>query len=86
MTKTKRRFIVVDLGDQLESGRRFAVWDREVERFWKINNHQSWLSVADLVADFRAKDRPEPRFQDAYKEQEDELTYLATIAGFDLDA
>ncbi|HSX23213.1 MAG TPA: hypothetical protein VLE97_10620 [Gaiellaceae bacterium] len=80
-----RRFIVVDLGEQLESGRRFAVWDREVERFWKINNHQTWLSVRDLVADFRAKDRPEPRFAGAYRDQEEELTMLATIAGFDLD-
>lgn len=82
----RRRFIVVDLGEQLEDARRFAVWDRETERFWKINNHQTWRSVTDLVSDFRAKDRPEPRFKGAYKDQEDELTLLATIAGFDLDA
>lgn len=31
------------------------------------------------------QDRPEPRFKDAYKDQEDALTMLATIAGFDLD-
>jgi hypothetical protein len=80
-----RRFIVVNLGDQLEDGRRFAVWDREVERFWKINNHQTWRSLAELIADFRAKDRPEPRFKDAYRDQEDEITMLVIIAGFDLD-
>ena len=80
-----RRFIVVDLGDQLEDGRRFAVWDREVERFWKINNHQTWRSVADLTADFRAKDRPDPRFKDAYREQEETICMLAVIAGFDPD-
>lgn len=79
------RFIVVDLGDQLGDGRRFAVWDRDVDRFWKINNHQTWRSVAELTADFRAKDRPEPRFKDAFREQEETISMLAVIAGFDLD-
>ena len=82
MSEGRRRFIVVDLGDQLEDGRRFAVWDREVERFWKINGHQTWRSVADLVRDFR-EIPVAPTFQDVFKAQEDELVMLATLAGFD---
>jgi hypothetical protein len=79
-----RRFIVVDLGTQIGAARRFAVWDQTVSRFWKINNHQTWLYVDDLVNDFK-EHLPEKKFQDVFMKQRDAIAEQAFLLGFDRD-
>jgi hypothetical protein len=79
-----RRFVVVDLGTQLDSQRRFAVWDTTVSRFWKINAHQTWTYVDDLVSDFKAI-LSEKKFQTVFLEQRDEIAEQAFLLGFDRD-
>ena len=80
----KRRFIVVDLGTQIDSQRRFAVWDATVARFWKINNHQTWAYVDDIVKDFK-EHLPEQKFQVVFLKQRDEIAEQAFLLGFDRD-
>lgn len=80
-----RRFLVVDLGTQIANQRRFAVWDATVSRFWKINNHQTWQFVDDLVNDFKATYPPEKRFQDVFLQQRDVIAEQAFLLGFDRD-
>lgn len=79
------RFAVVDLGTQLDSHRRFAVWDRTVSRFWKINNRQTWAFVDELVADFTAVFPDKEKFQDIFINQRDAITEQAFLLGFDRD-
>jgi hypothetical protein len=77
-----RRFLVVDLGTQIDANRRFTVWDFTTSRFWKINNRQTWRSVTELVEDFSAL-TPEEKFRAGFLAQRDEIATLATILGFD---
>lgn len=77
-----RRFIVVDLGTQI-GDRRFAVWDTTASRFWKINNHQTWMYVDELMADFKACFPEEKRFQEVFLKQRDEISTQAFVLGFD---
>lgn len=79
------RFHVVDLGTQIDNQRRFAVWDVTVSRFWKINSHQTWAYVDDLVNDFKATQPPEKKFQDVLFRQRDEIAEQAFSMGFDRD-
>jgi hypothetical protein len=81
----QERFVVVDLGTQIDALRRFAVWDTTVARFWKINNHQTWLFVDDLVADFAAVYPDKEKFQDIFNNQCATIAELAVILGFDRD-
>jgi len=81
----KQRFIVVDLGTQIDAQRRFAVWDTIVSRFWKINNHQTWMFVDDLVADFTAVFPDQEKFQDIFIHQRDVIAEKAFLLGFDRD-
>jgi hypothetical protein len=74
---------VVDLGRQLDGAfRRFAVWDAIVERFWKINNHQSWTSVAELSDDFVIR-FPGERFAEVHHNQRDVILKQAVAMGFE---
>lgn len=82
---SRRRFIVVDLGTQIGEARRFAVWDSTVERFWKINNHQTWAYVDELVNDFKARFPDKEKFQDVFVEQRDVIAEQAFLLGFDRD-
>jgi hypothetical protein len=84
---SKRRFTVVDLGTQLDSQRRFAVWDVRVSRFWKINGHQTWAYVDDLVTDFKVVLPVEAKSQVIFLAQRDDLVEQAFLLGFarDLD-
>lgn len=83
---SRRRFIVIDLGTQLgDARRRFAVWDATVERFWKINNHQTWTYVDELVNDFKARFPDKEKFQDVFIEQRDVIAEQAFLLGFDRD-
>jgi len=82
---SSHRFLVVDLGTQIDSQRRFAVWDATVLRFWKINSHQTWQFVDDLVNDFKETYPPEKRFQDVFIQQRDVIAEQAFLLGFDRD-
>jgi hypothetical protein len=79
---TSRRFLVVDLGGQISDQRRFAVWDTTVSRFWKINGHQTWAYVDEIVDDFKRL-LPEKKFQDVFLRQRDEIAEQAFGLGFD---
>lgn len=83
--RTPHNFNVVDLGVQVGGVRRFAVWDAAVERFWKINNHQTWQFVDELLDDFVIT-FPGEKFAEVHQAQRDRLAMLATGLGFDRDA
>jgi hypothetical protein len=80
---SNRRFLVVDLGTQIDKQRRFAVWDVKVFRFWKINSHQTWAYVDDLINDFKKTCPPEKLFQDVFLAQRDVIAEQAFLLGFD---
>ena len=82
---SSHRFLVVDLGTQIDSQRRFAVWDASVLRFWKINNHQTWAYVDDLINDFKACYPAKEKFQSVFLEQRDVIAEQAFLLGFDRD-
>ncbi len=82
MSRRKQRFMVVDLGTQIDSKRRFAVWDTTVSKFWKINSNQTWACIDDLVDDFAIK-IPGLKFKDTHLTQRDKIVELAFSMGFD---
>lgn len=79
-----RRFLVIDLGTQLDTQRRFAVWDTTTSRFWKINNTQTWVYIDELLGDFKAV-MPEEKFQEVFQKQRIEICEQAFLLGFDRD-
>ena len=85
MTKVSKRFRVIDLGTQITDQRRFAVWDTTVERFWKINNRQTWASVDELMLDFNALFPDKEKFKDVFVDQRDTIVEQASRLGFDWD-
>lgn len=85
MSRTAKRFVVVDLGTQVDSQRRFAVWDATVSRFWKINNHQTWAYVDDLIADFAARFPVDGKSAPVHLDQRDVIAEQAFVLGFDRD-
>jgi len=84
MSTPHTRFTVVDLGHQLgtREARRFAVWDHTVSRFWKINGHQTWLRIGDLIADFAAVWPDAAKFYEVHRAQRDALAEQAFALGF----
>jgi len=80
--RDEERFDVVDLGLQLGEPRRFAVWDYSVSRFWKINGHQIWRSIADLNDDFDARWPQSAKFHTVHREQRDRIGAQALALGF----
>lgn len=71
-TVHSQRFLVIDLGRQT------------VSRFWKINGHQIWAYVDELVNDFKAV-MPKKKFQGVFLKQCDEIAEQAFLLGFDRD-
>lgn len=80
--RVARRFHVVDLGAQVDEQRRFAVWDATVSRFWKINNHQTWMYVEELVDDFKECFPDQEKFQEVFVNQRDLIAEQAFAMGF----
>ena len=72
-----KRFVVVDLGTQINGQRRFAVWDM-------IRDHQTWARVADLVADFKVL-APKWALFTAFLAQRDVIAEQAFRLGFERD-
>lgn len=86
MSRLPTRFVVVDLGCQLGAlePRRFAVWDHTVSRFWKINGHQTWLCIGDLIADFTVVWPDAEKFYEVHRAQRDALAEQAFVLGFSM--
>lgn len=80
-----KRLVVIDLGTQIDSQRRFAVWDTTVSRFWKINNRQTWAYVDELIDDFKSRYPADAKFLPVLLEQRDVIAEQAFLLGFDRD-